>query len=550
MFDNLNSRFELVTKTVVQAKKICRNLTPPRLYEEVVCRGEALLAEEGALVIYTGKSTGRSPNDKFFVSEPSSQGHVWWGKTNRPFDAEKFEHLKARFLEYFSHKELFVQDCYGGADPAYRFPARIITDSAWQSLFAYNMFLHANPDPSKEFMPEFTVLVASGFEADPEIDGTRSDVVVAIHLGQKLALIAGTRYAGEIKKTVFTVLNYLFPLKGILPMHCAANIGDAGDTALFFGLSGTGKTTLSADPRRRLIGDDEHGWSDTGVFNFEGGCYAKVIRLSARDEPEIYAMTRRFGTILENVVIDHETRKIDLNDDTITENTRASYLLSSLEHFEPSGMGQHPANVVFLTADAFGVLPPISRLTPEQAMYHFLSGYTAKVAGTEKGIKQPQATFSTCFGGPFMVLHPMMYARLLGEKIQKHGSHCWLVNTGWTGGPYGTGSRIKIAYTRAMINALLKGDLNDVSCVTDPIFGVQVPQSCPNVPVEVLNPRSTWADPQAYDDQACGLARMFNENFKQYLDAVPPEVADASPKECASPGKMVQMAGSAARSTD
>jgi phosphoenolpyruvate carboxykinase (ATP) len=530
MFDNLNSRFELVTKTVIQTKKLYRQLTPALLYEEVIRRGEAMIAEEGPLVIYTGKLTGRSPNDKFFVSEPSSQEHVWWGKINRPIDAEKFEHLKARILDYFSRKELFVQDCYGGADPAYRFPARIITDTAWESLFAYNMFLHANPDPSKEFMPEFTVLVASGFEADPEIDGTRSDVVVAIHLGQKLALIAGTRYAGEIKKTVFTVLNYLFPFQGILPMHCAANIGPDGDTALFFGLSGTGKTSLSADPRRRLIGDDEHGWSDTGIFNFEGGCYAKVIRLSAKDEPEIYAMTRRFGTILENVVIDFETRKIDLNDETITENTRASYLLSALDNFEPSGMGQHPANVIFLTADAFGVLPPISRLTPEQAMYHFLSGYTAKVAGTEKGVKQPQATFSTCFGGPFMVHHPMVYARLLGDKIRKYGSQCWMVNTGWTGGPYGTGSRIKIAYTRAMIDALLKGLLNDVEYATDPIFGVRVPLCCFDIPAEMLTPRSTWQDPQAFDEQASKLARMFADNFKQFADAVPPEVASAGPK--------------------
>jgi phosphoenolpyruvate carboxykinase (ATP) len=452
VFENLSNRFELVTKTVVQTKNIHWNLKPSILYEEVVRRAEAMTAENGPLVIYTGKCTGRSPNDKFFVREPSSQEHVWWGKTNKPFDPEKFEHLKARILEYFSRKELFVQNCYGGADPALRFPARIITDSAWESLFAYNMFLHAEPVSPKEFSPEFTVLVASGFEAEPAIDGTRSDVVVAIHLGQKMALIAGTRYAGEIKKTVFTVLNYLFPLQNILPMHCAANIGANGDTALFFGLSGTGKTTLSADPRRRLIGDDEHGWSDNGVFNFEGGCYAKVIHLSAKDEPQIYSMTQRFGTILENVVIDPETRKIDLNDDTITENTRASYLLSQLENFEPSGMGGHPTNVIFLTADAFGVLPPVSRLSPEQAMYHFLSGYTAKVAGTEKGIKEPQATFSTCFGGPFMVHHPMVYAQLLGEKIRKHQAQCWLVNTGWTGGPYGVGSRMKIAYTRTMID--------------------------------------------------------------------------------------------------
>lgn len=531
MLDNLNSRFELITKTVIQTKKFFRNLTPPLLYEEVIKRGEALTAENGPLVVYTGKCTGRSPNDKFFVREPSSQEDVWWGKINKPIDTDKFEHLKSRILEYFSHKELFVQDCYGGADPTYRFPARIITDTAWESLFAYNMFIHADPVSPKDFSPEFTVMVASGFEAEPEIDGTRSDVVVAIHLGQKLALIAGTRYAGEIKKTVFTVLNYLFPLQGILPMHCAANIGASGDTALFFGLSGTGKTTLSADPKRRLIGDDEHGWSDSGVFNFEGGCYAKVIRLSAKDEPEIFAMTRRFGTILENVVIDFETRKIDLSDETITENTRASYLLNQLDNFEPSGMGQHPDNVIFLTADAFGVLPPISRLSPEQAMYHFLSGYTAKVAGTEKGVKQPLATFSTCFGGPFMVHHPMVYARLLGEKIRKHQTQCWMINTGWTGGPYGIGQRMKISYTRAMIDALLSSALKDVPYEPDPVFGVMVPQSCPGVPADALKPRSTWPDLSAYDEQACKLAKMFNDNFQQYSDAVPVEVLNAGPKQ-------------------
>jgi phosphoenolpyruvate carboxykinase (ATP) len=530
MFDDPNARFELITKTVVQTKKIHWNLTPPLLYEEVIKRGEAVVAENGPLVIYTGKCTGRSPNDKFFVLETSSQDHVWWGKINRPFDQEKFEKLKVRILEYFSRKELFVQDCYGGADPAYRFPARIITDMAWESLFAYNMFLHAENLSQQAFMPEFTVLVASGFETEPEIDGTRSDVVIAIHLGQKLALIAGTRYAGEIKKTVFTVLNYLFPLKNILPMHCAANIGKDGDTALFFGLSGTGKTTLSADSSRQLIGDDEHGWSDTGIFNFEGGCYAKVIRLSAPDEPEIYHMTQQFGTILENVVIDPETRKIDLNDETITENTRASYLISEIKNHEPSGMGKHPKDVIFLTADAFGILPPISLLTPEQAMYHFLSGYTAKIAGTEKGVKEPQATFSTCFGGPFMVHHPMVYARLLGEKIRQHQSRCWLVNTGWTGGPYGVGQRIKIGYTRSMINALLGGQLDHVVYEYDAVFGFRFPKSCPGIPDSVMNPKNNWPDPLAYDLQARKLAEMFIRNFEIFSDVVPSEILDAGPR--------------------
>ncbi len=529
MTDFPGSRFELTANTPILARKIHWNLTPPLLYEEVIQRREAMMAQDGALVVYTGKCTGRSANDKFFVEEPSSQDRVWWGNTNRPFPADKFESLKARVIEYFKQKDLFIQDCYGGADPAYRFPARIITDTAWGSLFAYNMFIHAGGLSPQEFIPEFTVMVASGFEAEPEIDGTRSDVVIAIHLGQKLAVIAGTRYAGEIKKTVFTVLNYLFPLRGVFPMHCAANIGSGGDAALFFGLSGTGKTTLSADPRRRLIGDDEHGWSDSGVFNFEGGCYAKVIRLSQKDEPQIFNMTRRFGTVLENVVIDPATRSIDLNDETITENTRASYRLSAIGNQEPSGMGGHPENIIFLTADAFGVMPPIARLTPEQAMYHFLSGYTAKIAGTEKGVKTPQATFSACFGGPFMVLHPIVYANMLGERIHKHKANCWLVNTGWTGGSYGIGSRMIIAHTRAMVDALLDGGLDAVEYTTDPVFGLQVPQTCPGVPAEVLNPRGTWADKSSFDETARKLAGMFRENFEQFIDEVADEVMKAAP---------------------
>lgn len=529
MTENPSNRIELDSKTTLQAKRIYWNLTPPRLYEEIIKRGEAMIAGKGPVVIYTGKSTGRSPNDKFFVREPTSQDHIWWGKDNKPFELEKFEELKGRIADYFRNQELFVQNCYGGADARYRFPAQIVTNSAWQSLFAYNMFRHAEGGNMDVFVPEFKVIVASGFETEPEIDGTRSDVVVAINLEQKMALIAGTRYAGEIKKCVFTVLNYLYPLQGIFPMHCAANIGSDNQTALFFGLSGTGKTSLSSDPRRRLIGDDEHGWSDDGVFNFEGGCYAKVIRLSAEDEPQIYAMTQRFGTILENVVIDLDTRQIDLNDSSITENTRASYLLSEIENHEPSGMGSHPRDVIFLTADAFGIFPPISRLNPEQAMYHFLSGYTAKVAGTERGVKEPQATFSTCFGGPFMVHHPMVYARLLGEKIKKHNVRCWLVNTGWTGGPYGVGSRVKIGYTRAMVDALLSGALDQVEYQKDSVFGFMVPLSCPGVPSELLQPRITWSDPAAYDEQAGKLVTMFTQNFEKYKDAVPEEVVRAGP---------------------
>jgi phosphoenolpyruvate carboxykinase (ATP) len=530
MFDRSGSRFELVIKTTVPTKKIYWNLTPPLLYEEVIQRREAIMAMSGPLVIYTGKCTGRSPNDKFFVREASSEEHVWWGKANKPFPQDKFESLKGRMLEYFRQKELFIQDCYGGADPAYRFPARIITDTAWQSLFAYNMFVHAAAQVPQDFIPEFTVLVATGFEAEPDIDGTRSDVVVAIHLGQKLALIAGTRYAGEIKKTVFTVLNYLFPLQGILPMHCAANIGPAGDTALFFGLSGTGKTTLSADPKRRLIGDDEHGWSDGGVFNFEGGCYAKVIRLSAKDEPQIFSMTRRFGTLLENVVIDPSTRQIDLADETITENTRASYLLSELENFEPSGMGQHPKNVIFLTADAFGVLPPISRLSPEQAMYHFLSGYTARLAGTEAGMgSEPEATFSTCFGAPFLPLSPAVYAEMLGEKISKYNVPVYLVNTGWTGGPAGIGERFDIPVSRAVVNAAITGTMDQLQFRVDPLFGFEVPVECPGVPTVLLEPRNTWALKDKYDAQARELARLFIKNFEKFSN-VPDAVKAAGPK--------------------
>jgi phosphoenolpyruvate carboxykinase (ATP) len=528
--ENYNSRIELDGINAIDPKKIHWNLTPPLLYEEIVKRSEAMIAERGPIVIYTGKSTGRSPNDKFYVREASSEEKIWWNKDNKSFDPEKFEILKSRMVEYCNNQELFVQNCYAGADPTCRFPAQIITDTAWQSLFAYNMFRHVEDAIANEFKPQFTVLVATGFETEPEIDGTSSDVVVVIHPGQKLALISGTRYAGEVKKCVFTILNYLFPLQGILPMHCAANIGVDNQSALFFGLSGTGKTTLSSDPKRHLIGDDEHGWNDRGIFNFEGGCYAKVIRLSAEDEPQIYNLTRRFGTILENVVIDLETRQIDLNDDSITENTRASYLLSEIENFEPTGMGGHPRDIVFLTADAFGVLPPISRLTTEQAMYQFLSGYTAKVAGTEKRLKEPQATFSTCFGGPFMVHHPMVYARLLGEKIRKYNSRCWLVNTGWTGGAYGIGSRMKISYTRSMVDALLNGMLDEVEYDIDPIFHLQIPRSCPNVPAEILNPRNTWPDPTKYDTQARSLAAMFINNFEKYRDSVPLEVLHAGPK--------------------
>jgi phosphoenolpyruvate carboxykinase (ATP) len=433
-------------------------------------------------------------------------------------------------LAYLQLKDVFVQDCFAGADPQYQIPIRVITESAWHSLFARNMFIQAQEDQYPDFIPEFTVINTPRFHAVPSIDITNSEVYVIVDFGKKLVIIGGSSYAGEIKKSVFTILNYLLPLERVLSMHCSANVGKNDDVALFFGLSGTGKTTLSADARRRLIGDDEHGWSDRGIFNFEGGCYAKVIRLSAEAEPEIYQTTRRFGTILENVAIDTSHRRIDLDDDLLTENTRAAYPISHIPNCVREGLADHPTHIIFLTADAFGVMPPVAKLTPQQTMYHFLSGYTAKVAGTEKGVIEPQATFSTCFGAPFMALHPTVYARLLGEKIEKHQVRCWLVNTGWTGGPYGVGHRIKIAYTRAMVNAALDGSLEDSGFELDPIFGVQVPAACCDVPDAVLRPRQTWQDKSAYDQQARQLAGMFAENFQQFEDMVGEDVRSAGPK--------------------
>ena len=509
--------------------KVYWNLTPGELYEEAIRRREGVIVEDGPLLIHTGKYTGRSPNDKFIVREPSSQDKVWWGNVNHPFSEAQYDQFKKRFMAYVDTRELFVQDVYGGADTEHRLPIRVITDTAWQSLFASNMFIHPKEEEKANFKPEFVLIACPSFKADPAIDGTNSEVAVVLNFGENTALIAGSSYGGEIKKTIFTVMNYMEPNQGVLSMHCSANIGHADDSAILFGLSGTGKTTLSADPNRCLIGDDEHGWSDRGVFNFEGGCYAKVINLSAEAEPEIFATTHKFGTILENVVYDPKTCKIDLNDGSITENTRASYPLTSIDNVELSGVGGHPKNIIFLTADAFGVLPPISRLSPEQAMYHFLSGYTAKVAGTEKGVTEPKATFSTCFGAPFMVHQPTVYAKMLGEKIARHGVNCWLVNTGWSGGPYGVGKRMKIAYTRAMVQAALSGALNDVEYSPDPVFGVMVPQSCPNVPAEVLAPRNTWNDKEAYDKTAGQLAEMFRKNFEQFSGQVPEAMLAVAP---------------------
>jgi phosphoenolpyruvate carboxykinase (ATP) len=507
------------------------NLTPPALIEEAIRRREGILAHRGPLVVRTGSHTGRSPNDKFIVREQSSEDKIWWGKVNRPADASKFDNLLRRVTAYLQGKDVFIQDCYAGADPRYQLPIRVITETAWHNLFARTMFIRGSDADLQSHEPQFTILQVPNFKAIPEIDGTNSEAFVFINFGMKLVLIGGTQYAGEIKKSVFTILNYLLPQEHVMSMHCSANVGREGDTAIFFGLSGTGKTTLSADPERRLIGDDEHGWSDHGVFNFEGGCYAKVIRLSKEAEPDIYATTERFATVLENVTIDPVTRKLDLNDDTLTENTRAAYPLTAIPNTVPSGMGDSPRNVVMLTCDAFGVLPPIAKLTPEQAMYHFLSGYTAKVAGTERGVTEPTATFSTCFGAPFMALHPTVYATLLGEKILNGGVNCWLVNTGWTGGPYGLGKRMSIQYTRALLKAALSGKLEQVEFVTDPIFGVRVPTACEGVPTDILNPRNTWKDPKAYDEMARSLAQKFHDNIAQFEGQIPESILLAGPRQ-------------------
>lgn len=503
-----------------------------RLVEEAVVRGEGHLVEGGPLAAFTGSHTGRSPNDKFVVDEPGSHDHVWWGDVNRPFDQDKFNSLLSKAKKYLSGRDLFVADCFVGADPRYRVGVRVINMHAWHNLFAQTLFIPLADAPEPDsFSVDYTVVHVPDMEAEPEADGTRSETFILVDFGQKIILIGGTSYAGEIKKSLFTTMNYLLPLKGIMPMHCSANIGAEGDVALFFGLSGTGKTTLSADPERSLIGDDEHGWSNDGVFNFEGGCYAKVIRLSAEAEPQIYATTGMFGTVLENVDYDAETGVLDLDSAKYTENTRAAYPLSFIPNTAEGSCGGHPSNIVMLTADAFGVLPPIAKLTPAQAMYQFISGYTAKVAGTEKGVTEPQPTFSTCFGAPFMVHHPSVYAELLGEKIRKHNVDCWLINTGWTGGAYGVGHRIKIAYTRAMVRAVLNGSLHDVEMREDPIFGVMVPTHVEDVPDEVLDPRNTWSDKSAYDEQAYELAAKFNANFRKYEEGASQEIRDAAPKE-------------------
>ena len=510
------------------------NFGAPALYEDAVRRSEGLIAQGGPLVVRTGHHTGRSVNDKFIVREPGSERNIAWGPINRPISQEQFANLHRRLLSYLQGRDIFVQDLYAGADAKYRLPVRVITEYAWHSLFIRNMLIRPQEADLAEFNPGFTIICAPRFHAVPEVDGTRTECFILVNFAERLVLIGGTSYAGEMKKSVFSILNYLLPEKNVLPMHCSVNFGPKDDAAIFFGLSGTGKTTLSADAKRTLVGDDEHGWSDRGLFNFEGGCYAKVIKLSAKAEPEIYATTRSFGTVLENVMIDSDARTLDLDDAQLTENTRACYPIDFIPNASVSGTIGHPKNVIMLTADAFGVLPPIAKLTPEQAMYHFLSGYTAKVAGTEKGLgSEPQATFSTCFGAPFMPRHPSVYAKMLGEKIAAHKTTCWLVNTGWTGGAYGTGYRMPIAHTRALVNAALDGNLEKVSTAKDPNFGLAVPTACPDVPSEVLNPRNTWKDKGAYDAKARELAGRFNDNFVQFEGYVDAEVKAAAPPKAA-----------------
>ena len=505
------------------------NLSTAALVEDAIRAGEGMLAADGPLVVRTGKHTGRSPQDKFIVDEPSSRDKIWWGEVNRPISQDHYDRLRARLVEYCKDRDLYAQDCLIGADPAHQRRLRVMTETAWASVFARNLFRRPTLEQLAGFQPNFTILCVPSFEADPSTEGTRTGTAILLDLARMEIIIVGTEYAGEIKKSAFTVMNYLMPDEGVLPMHSSVNVGADGDSVVFFGLSGTGKTTLSADPERSLIGDDEHGWGDQGLFNFEGGCYAKTIRLSPMYEPDIYQTTRRFGTVLENVDLDPITRELDLDSERITENTRAAYPLQFIGNADPTGMTVQPRTVVLLTADAFGVLPPIARLTHAQAAYHFISGYTAKLAGTEVGVKEPNATFSACFGAPFMPRHPGEYAAMLTERLAAQDVTVWLVNTGWTGGPYGVGERMDIANTRSMVRAALDGRLAEVPMRRDPTFDVEVPTSCPDVPASFLDPRSTWADPAAYDAAAARLAQMFADNFSGYADGVGADIRAAGP---------------------
>ncbi len=505
------------------------NLESAVLFEEAVRRGEGQISAGGALVVETGQHTGRSANDKYIVREPESENDIWWS-ANQEMAPETFDALHNAITDYLGQQELFVADLYAGADPDYRLPVRVVNQHAWHNMFLRHLLIEPPVADLAEFDPGFTILHAPDFLADPETYGTVSQTVIALNFAKRTVLICGTSYAGEMKKSVFSLLNYLLPGENVMSMHCSANVGEGGDSAIFFGLSGTGKTTLSADPNRTLIGDDEHGWSDTSLFNIEGGCYAKMIRLSQEAEPEIYETTRRFGTVLENVVMDPETRALDLDDATLTENTRGAYPISFIPNASETGMAGHPNNIIMLTCDAFGVMPPIAKLTPEQAMYHFLSGYTAKVAGTEKGLgNEPQATFSTCFGAPFMPRHPSVYGNLLKQKIADHSVDCWLVNTGWTGGEFGVGERMPIKATRALLNAALDGSLANAPTVSDPNFGFEVPTVCAGVPTEILNPRDTWADKEAYDAKAQHLVELFINNFAKFEDYVDEKIMAAAP---------------------
>ncbi len=530
---DLKSRYGLKNHGLVHLDRVFWNLPVPALYEEATFRKEGFVAHGGPLVVNTGKWSARAAQDKYVVREPSTEDKIWWGEYNRPFTPEKFSNLYSRVQAYLQDEELFVQDCFIGADPEYRMPIRVIAEDAWHAIFARNMFiLPKTQDAYQDHVPDFTVIAAPSFKVDPRIDGTRSDTAIILNFAERLALICNSSYGGEIKKSMFTVMNYLLPLREVLAMHCSANVGPDGDVALFFGLSGTGKTTLSADPKRRLIGDDEHGWSSTGVFNFEGGCYAKVIRLSAEHEPEIYATTRRFGTILENVVQDPTSRRLDLDDDRFTENTRAAYPLDFIPNVVPDAMVQsHPKNVILLTCDAQGVLPPIARLDPERSVYHFISGYTSKIAGTEIGLGiEPEIAFSACFGAPFMVHHPFTYADLLRAKMLQHATTCWLVNTGWVGGGWNSGKRISIRHTRNLLNAALEGKLDKVKFRKDRLFGFEVPLSCPDVPEEVLDPSTSWGNKDEYWKRYDALVARYIENFKLFATGCPPEVLAAAPK--------------------
>jgi len=528
-FGRVNPKQRLEDQGIQGLGKVYYNLLEPALIEEALKRGEGHLGKGGTFLVTTGEHTGRSPKDKHVVRTPDVENDIWW-ENNRPMAPDAFDRLHADMLEHLKGREVFVEDLYVGADHANRLDVRVVTEMAWHGLFSRHLLRRPAAEELESFAPEFTVINCPSFKADPDRHGCRTKTVVAMNFAKKLILIGDTEYAGEIKKSVFTLMNFILPGKGIMAMHCSANhaIDNPVDTAIFFGLSGTGKTTLSADPSRTLIGDDEHGWSDNGTFNFEGGCYAKTINLSAEAEPEIYATTSTFATVVENMVYDENTFELDFEDDSLTANMRCAYPLHYISNASETSMGGHPKNIIMLTCDAFGVLPPIARLTPAQAMYHFLSGFTSKVAGTEKGVTEPEPTFSTCFGAPFMPRRPEVYGHLLREKIATHGATCWLVNTGWTGGAYGTGQRMPIKATRALLTAALDGSLNDAEFRKDPNFGFEVPLAVHDVPEVLLDPRRTWADPSAYDAQAEKLVQMFSENFAQYLPFIDEDVKEAA----------------------